>query len=54
MTLKLQMLTALLDAIGKMLAAIAAINADDLDTAEAELEAVHEILQQSAKELRAA
>lgn len=52
--MKLQLLHALLDAIAKMLRAVAAIQSDDFDTAETELLAVHRILEDSARDLRAA
>jgi hypothetical protein len=51
---KLVFLNALLDAIQRLLRTVAAIQADDYDTAEAELVAVHRILTESAEELRAA
>lgn len=44
----------LLDAVQKMLRAVAAIQADDYDTAENELQSVHTLLEETAREMRAA
>jgi hypothetical protein len=51
---KLTFLKALTDAIARMSAAVAAIAADDYDTAERELEGVHSLIEETARELRAA
>jgi hypothetical protein len=51
---KLRFLQALTDAISRMSAAVAAIAADDYDAAEAELRAVHQVIEDAKQELRAA
>lgn len=52
--MKLSFLKALLDAIARMSAAVAAIASDDYETAERELDGVRELLEETARELRRA
>lgn len=52
--MKLALLKALTDSIALMSAAVAAIAADDYDTAERELAGVHDLLEDTARDLRQA
>lgn len=54
MNAKFAFLNSLLDAVQKMLRAVAALQSDDYDTAEEELLAVKAILDEAQQELRAA